>query len=141
MNDEVRNMCQEILNMDENERLDIGRESLSRMVNGLKGLGLNGEETTNLILNLTKLFVSADARCSEEEYQFFVTVTGINISRDEFFEMTNYGKDADFVNGLVELMRNADPDTRTATVLFGVALMSHNGQLSSDELRLIDSLL
>lgn len=141
MNDEVKKMCQEILNMDENERLGLGNEALRRMHNGFKELGLNNSEATNLILNLTKLFVSADARCSEEEYKFFVKVTGIEISRDEFFEMTNYGKDADFANGLIELMSNADNDTRTAAVLYGIALMSHNGQLTSDELKLIDSLL
>ena len=141
MNNEIRKMCQEILNMDEEERLGLGSESLRKMINGLKGLELNGEEITNLILNLTKLFVSADGRCSQEEYEFFVKVTGIKLSTDEFFDMTNYGKDEEFANGLVELMRAADLDTRTATVLFGIALMSHNGQLSSDELKLIDSLL
>ena len=141
MNDDIRRMCQEILNQTDEERLSLGREAFENMVRGFHELGLNSEKTVNLIQNLTKLFVSADGRCNLPEYDFYRAVTGSNISKDDFFDMTNYGKDEEFVNATCELMRHADRQTRTATILFGLALMCHDGTLKADEQILIDKLM
>lgn len=141
MNNEIKIMCQDILNQSEEERLSLGNEAVRNMVRGFRDLGLNVEKTYQLIQQLTRLFVSADGKCGQKEFEFYKAVTGSKISSDDFFDMTNYGKNEDFVDDIVDLMREADNKTRTATIIYGLALMCHDGTLTVDEQNIIDRLL
>ena len=141
MDAELRKMCQSILNEEPQEKVNIAVHALNDFIEGLKGLGCNDEEITNLIIHLVRILVSADGKCSGAEYSFFRAVTGIDMDIDTFYDMTNGGLDDDYVNEFANLMKKADSKTRTSMVLFAVTFLASDHTLTVAEQDLIDKLL
>lgn len=141
MDAKLLDMCQEILDSSPDEKVGLGKKALAEAIKGFKRLGCSDKQISDLIIQTTRLFVSADGSCGAAEYNLFRTITGMDISKDDFYDMTNRGLDPEFVNAYVELMREADKDTRIAVILYGAAVMTSDNTLTVAEQKLIDKLL
>ena len=141
MTEEVKQMIQQILDSSDEDKVALGQQSLSRFLNGLKENGFNDDDLPKIIVAITRLFVSADKHCSEKEYRFFKNVTEIDISYQEFYEMTTGGADIEYVKSVLGFIVGLNKEERVAVVLFGVALLSSDNVVEYKELRLIDTII
>ena len=141
MTEEVKQMIQEILDSSDEEKIALGKESLGRFLKGLSDNGVENDLLVNIICGVTRLFVSADKHCSEREYNWFKNVTEIDLSYEEFYEMTNGGTDAEFVAGMMEFIKALNKDDRIAVILYGVALLSSDNVVEYKEISLIDTIM
>ena len=101
-NDFLRN----VLNLEPQKKVELAHSALAAFIDGLKKAGRSDEEISAAIMNLTKLFVSADRTFVADEYSFFRAVTGIDVDVETFYNVTNGGSAQDFV----EEPRNWHPD-------------------------------
>ena len=141
MNDELREVLQEILDLNFDEKVELGGRALAQLANNLPSYGLNDDEITAFILSTTRLFVSADLECGQSEYDFFRAVTGVNLSVEEFYDMTNQGRDEKFLEDALQVVSQLSGEDRKNMLLYGVALLSCDNVLKVDELKMIDLIL
>ena len=141
MDAEIKRMCELVLRASPEDRVLGARKSLDVFVTGCKAEGIDDDAISNLIIGIVRLFVSADSSCHGAEFSFFKAVTGIeDISEDQFYDMTNCGKDPDFVELMVKGIKSFDIETRSAAILFGVAFLTADLELTDEELELIEKL-
>ena len=131
----------EITKMTPEQKLLMGRNSLVLLKRGLEEGGISRSNIPNVIKMFTRLLVSADRTCAEEEYQFFLNVTGMQMTRDEFYEMTNGGADKEFIEGAFELIDILDEADRTALVCYAAALLSCDNSFKVSEFSLLDRIM
>ena len=141
MTDEIIQMIQQILDYSDEQKVDLGKESLGRFLNGLMQGGIEEKDLPQFIVAFTRLFVSADRKCSQKEFEFFTNVTGIKMSYQDFYEMSNGGASPEYVKGLLEWVSKLNKDDRIALILYGVALLSSDNVVEQKELVLIDQIL
>ena len=139
MDAEIKQICEEIVKSSAEEKVKRARGSLAVLLQGLEKAGLNDDQKRGFVFNIVKLFVSADASCTGYEYSFFKAVTGIEpITKDQFYAMTNHGRDPQFVDAMVEAIGAFDSETKCAIVYFGVTFLASDLELTQDEFALID---
>lgn len=141
MNDNLRQTLQEIVNMSDEDKVNLGKDALSRFVKGLMEGGIEKKDISDYIIALTKLFVSSDRKCSAEEYSFFRAVTGLELSSEDFYNMTNGGSDPDFIKASFKFLSILTPEDRTAAIVYGSALISCDDSVNIQEFALIDTIL
>ena len=141
MDDVILNEVENILHLSFEEKVDLGRDSLGRLVRGLKEGGLDKEQVSNVIWGLIRLFVSADKRCSNAEYVLFKEITQLDISEDEFYERTNGGADEEFKKAILDFISILTREDAVHAIVFGVTVMSSDGIIAKGEYDLIDQLM
>lgn len=119
----------------------LGREALGRTMAGLEKAGHDDKEITAAVMNLTKLFISADQRFNESEYSYWRAVTGVDISAEDLYNITNGGKDEEFVQSSLEFFKSLDEETRSSAFMFGVCMLACDRQFDIEESELIQRIL
>ncbi len=137
----MADVFQKFLSLSREERIDAARGAAGTICDFCSKQGLSDEDTVGFFCNVTKLFVSVDRSCEQGEYELFNAITGFKLSTDEFFNMTNYGSNAEFVQGMLECIKSMDEDTRYAVAVFGGCVCSADGEMTDAEKRMIASVL
>ena len=137
LNDFLRN----VLNLEPQKKVELAHDALSAFIDGLRKAGRSDEEISTAIMNLTKLFISADRSFVADEYSFFRAVTGIDVDVETFYNVTNGGAAQDFVEESFKFFRSLDKDTRDAGFMYGVAVMSCDDNIDFNESSLIQEIL
>ena len=135
MNKEFKDYLQEIVNLSFGELVDLGIDVLTRAKKHL-----DDDEFDNFVWAVTRAFVSADGDCTRKEFELFRAITGYDGSTDHFYEMTNNGRDPDFLNTLYKALNVIDYDAKRKLLLFGIIITAADGTISSDEIALIDAM-
>ena len=141
MNESIRTMLKKVVDATPEQRINMGKENLHSLMLGLKDYGFSEKEITVIVMNLTRLFVSADLSCSEPEYVFFCAVTGAKVTREYFFEMTNNGRDPKFVEDTLDFLGQFYEKEKIAALMYGVALMCSDRKVHLDEETLVEAIL
>ncbi len=141
MNAELKEFLQSILEMSFEEKVGLGKSALAEFTHALADYGLSDNEIGASIVGFTRLFVSADYDCGREEYEFFKAVTGQYISESDFYDLTNHGRDTDFLQSAGEYLDSMTFEQRRAIVIYGVALLSCDNVLKVDEIKMIEAIL
>lgn len=141
MDQEFKDFLQSIVNLSEKEKVNIGVNALSKFYNGLVKGGIPENDVPTYIIALTKLFVSADQKCNRAEYDFFRAVTGLDLSADKFYDLTNGGRDPEFKKACFEFLSVLNNEDKTAAVMYGCALLSCDDTINLQEIELIQEIL
>ena len=141
ISENMKNLLDEILKASPEEKVKLGAEVLNTFHNNLTKNGVNGETIAKIILNLTRFFVSADSSCSPYEHSYFSAVSGIKVSYEEFYKLTNGGRDPEFVDDTLKFLNGLDEETRTAAITYGIAMLSSDLKYSEVELAVIAKML
>ena len=123
------------------QKVATGKGALQRLISGLRAGKLNDEQISSLLTAFTKMFVSADKDCNNYEYDFFKKVTGSNISKQEFYDMTNFGSNSEYVDKVFEFIHILDHEDRVALIIYGACLVSADGVVTYPEASIIDRIL
>ena len=135
MNKEFKDFLQEIVNLSFGELVDLGIDILTRAKKHL-----DDDEFDNFVWAVTRAFVSADGDCGRKEYELFRAITGYDGSTDHFYQMTNNGRDDDFLKTLYKALNVINPDAKSKLLLFGIVITAADGTISSDEIALIEAM-
>lgn len=122
-----------VLETSDEYKVILGKFYLEQFIKGLEKGGLSDKEIGDMVLDFTKLLVSADQDCSEKEYTFFANVTGISMSYDDFFERTNGGKSEDFIKAMFDFVKILTREDRFSLIFFGIALLCSDDTVTVDE--------
>ena len=141
LRDELIQMAYSITKMNDEAKRAIGISALSNLKEGLEDGGIDPGDIPGCIRMFTKLLVSADRACNEKEYVYFKEVTGIKLTYDEFFEMTNCGTDEEFIDEAFELIDILDRHDRIALVSYAAALLSYDNSFKVGEFKLLDRIM
>lgn len=141
MDAQLRKVMDEAVRLDVNGRIGVASEAVGRIIGPLVEAGNSKDDITSFFIAITKMFVSADKSCDDDEYNLFCKATGINMSTDDFFDMTNYGSNEEFISNLLDVIHPLSPDVRQAICIYGIMLVSSNRSLSSDEIRIIERVI
>lgn len=133
----MADIFEQFLGMSRSERVDAAKGACGEIVRFCKGEGLEDKDVINFLCALTKLFVSVDRSCQQAEYELFVDVTGFELSGKEFFEMTNYGGEREFVDAVLEVVGAMNEDGKQAVAIFGLCICSADGEVTAEEKAMI----
>lgn len=134
---ELDGIINDILKMDIAERVAFGQKALKIFCRGLHEGGLDDDHIRQAIANFTKLFVSADRHCHGDEYSYFKAITGLDISPENFYKMTNNGADPKFIDASLECVNILRSNDRMAVALYGAALLACDDKVTDDEKALL----
>ena len=134
-------MLQNLLDASPAEKVGYAVEALTEFANGLHAKGLDESEIKKQIEDVTKLFVSADLDCVGDEYSFYKAVTGFELSPEEFYDVTNGGRDPNFMKECFGFLSTLDQRTKVAACLYGFSVLSCDDKITADECKLVDIIL
>ena len=127
--------------MSDSERLKLAKLSLNTIYIELEKCGVKNGDAGAFIVGTIKFFVSADRSCSKEEYMLINKIYNINISYNDFYNMTNHGADIDFVRTFDALVQTFTSDGKVALCLFGICILSCDGKITVEEQKMFDRIL
>lgn len=121
-------------------RVSIAKDITSKLIADLKALDIKTEDVTGLLINIFKLFVSADRKARRDEYDLFVKLFDLDIDTDTFFNLTNYGSDKEFVAKMDELVDAAPVDVAVNIVTLGILIITADGEATAEEIALLEKI-
>ena len=136
MNQVIRDFLQGMVDLEYEDMVINAREAAADVLKYV-----NREDAYTLFDATTKAFVSADGNCGQDQWQMFKDIFNNNISYDDFFAMTNYGRDKDFLSNLKAAYRVIPDKARTDLIFLGIILTCSDGTINTAEQDLVDYLL
>lgn len=128
---------EEYMELPRRERIARAKQCASNIYNYSLEQGLTEEQSIDMLCHLTKLFVSVDRVCEQGEYDLFVSVTGADMTYDEFFELTNGGGNKDYVDAVLGVVKTMDEDLKGDVAMFGLCMCSADGDVTEAERMMI----
>ena len=138
---EARAVLQTLLDTSDKDREEYGREGYYLLTMYLTQVGIKGKEFDDLIMNVTKLFVSADKSCHISELLYFEHVTNQIFEPKVFYNMTNGGADPSFVRHMLLRLFKLDRYPLEYLLRFIAGLITSDGEVTTNELKLYDTIM
>ena len=123
------------------ERVYLGRDAYKELCEALAEMNLKKQYVDTYIQLTVRAFVSADKVCDELEKDIFNAITGAGFTFEQFAEYSDYGSGAEFVEKYDELVDAGTPKLKTATSIFGLCIMAHDGVVTESEKALLEKIL
>lgn len=133
-------LMSQVLNLSVKDRIELGKQTLKDTMTVLSNHGVASNDTAYYIVNLIKLFVSADKICSQEEYDIVRAITEVNFTKERFIKLTKGGYDKEFVNKVYAVIDKLNLDEKKAICLFGLSILASDEMLTKEEQDLFDRL-
>ena len=141
MHPKFDDFLENIVNLEDEQKEEIGRTALKDIYKRLhEREDCSREECAQWVIDITKLFVSADKKTAIKEYEFFKNVTGIDLTSDEFYNATNHGSDEEFVRKMIIRFKDLYKETRQAILVYAAALTSSDDSIIGGEIDLFEQL-
>lgn len=141
MTEQLKQALQDIVNLSDEQKYDLGKDSLNKFLNGLARRGIPKDQLPGILFGFVKFFVTADGKTTNGEYDFFVHVTGINVPPQEFARFAAEGDLAELQASAYNFASMLNDEDREALALFGAALLSADDTITQEEADMIDRLL
>lgn len=123
-----------VFDMDEEKRADMARLGVVKIMEWAQD---NGKDGAELVLDYFKLFVSADQSCDWQERELFIKALGIDISSEQFYELTNHGANSDFIEKMVALTNKMDKETKQYVIILGIVILCADDRATVAEQKLL----
>lgn len=136
-----RDFLTQTLNLSPREKVVIAHGALEKIIIYAESLDASKEDIIDLILNLTKLFVSSDVKLVKDEYDFFRAVTDFEVDSNRFYELTNGGADPDFIDHSLEFFSHLPKDVLEAVLTYGMMVMACDDNIDYQESDLIKRII
>lgn len=133
---DVKELMQKVVNLSFEEKVSVGKDALCETIDILKKHELKDDDIAPFIFALVKLFVSADKKCSKDELNLVNAITDLNMSYDDFFDLTNNGSDPRFVTEFDELIDTLEADEKSSICLFGLCILAADDTITAQEQQL-----
>ena len=125
------------IRLDPEQRVDLAKNCILRVCKGFERLGLHEEEISRKICDFIRLFVSADKKCSYEEYELINSIYEFDMPYKEFYDLTNGGSQHDFVDLTDQYIDSLDADLKYNICLFGLCILVSDDKVTEEEYSLL----
>ena len=141
MNAQLKEIYQNYLKQSEQERIAVAQNATAAIAGFLTESGLSSKESLNFYLNIIRLFVSADRRCSQEEVDLFNKILGLSYSYEDFFNLTNGGANPEFVKVMDDIIDTMPEEPKIAVCVLGLTFLAADGELKENEIEIFEKIL
>lgn len=133
----MEDFFQMALDASHEERVSNARTACAVIIDYFERQNVQRQDIMKILCAFTRLFVSVDRSCEQGEYELFNDVTKLNLSTDQFFELTNRGTDRQFVSDVLEIISEMDDETKKAVAVFGACICSADHEITAAEKQMI----
>ena len=141
MDAKLENLFKQTFNLSPKDKVMVARGALGEISKYLDSIGCTSEQISALIINATRLFVSADRRTVNDEFAIFKAITEAKIDANYFYNMTNNGADPEFVEATLDLVKTFSHDARVAVLSYGLMIMSADDSIDYKETAIVKRFL
>lgn len=124
----------------DDELVKLAVHATSNLFEYFESINVSDDEQAGFIIDLFKLFVSADRYVSEQEYALFLRLlneTPDYLSSPEFYEMMNGGADKDFIDTMVNKIKALPEEMKLNAVSVGLAIICIDHEVTMPEYDII----
>ncbi|MCR4911770.1 MAG: hypothetical protein K5925_04535 [Bacilli bacterium] len=141
MNAKLQDIYSNYLNQTEEERIAVAQKATAAIAGFFSESGLTQKESLNFYINIVRLFVSADRRCSQQEVNLFNKILGVDYSYEDFFNLTNGGSNPEFVKAMDDIIDTMPEEPKIAVCVLGLTLLAADGELKESEIDIFERIL
>ena len=134
-------LYKEYVNYDHAQRVEIARTAAGRILAALEQNGIEDEIKFSFLIDIVKLFVSADKKCSESECELFNDVIGTSLSYEQFFHLTNGGADPHFIAGIDNIIDSLSGDIKAEICFFGLTILCADDTFTQEEREIFEKII
>ena len=126
------------IDLNYDQKVTLGRKCVQEISDGLFAIGFSEEMASTRICDCIRLFVSADKKCSQEEYCLVKDIYEFtDMSYDEFFDFSNGGTNPRFITAMDAFIDALDPELKHYICLFGLCLLVSDDKVTREEYALL----
>ena len=141
MNAKLQDIYSNYLNQSEEERITVAQKATAAIAGFFSESGLTQKESLNFYINIVRLFVSADRRCSQQEVNLFNKILGADYSYEDFFNLTNGGSNPEFVKAMDDIIDTMPEEPKIAVCVLGLTFLAADGELKESEIDIFERIL
>ena len=108
------------------------------VMQGLRDLGYSVAKINETLLGIWRLFVSADLSADRPEYDLYVKLTGSHLTTQQFFDLTNRGREEQFLKSTLDWLHSLSNELYSNIFTLGGYILTSDGPLSKDEVKLVE---
>ena len=126
------------------ELVKLAIHATKNLFNYFESVNVSGDEQAGFLIDLFKLFVSADRYVSEQEYGLFLRLineTPDYLSPSQFYGMTNGGADKEFVDSMINKIKALPEEAKLNAVSIGLAIICIDHEVTMPEYDIIYKIL
>lgn len=134
---DLQDMFQQYLDMDTEERNNIAQEASNEILSVFEQT-FEGDSMFEAYLQMFSIFCSADGELQYEEYELFTTITGTEVSYDDFFSaMQNELENTD-IDEFFGFANDQGDDFMGSLIVLAICIFTCDGTLTVSEQEFID---
>jgi len=127
--------------MDAELRVELAKDCVLKMCDGFARLGMNEEQMSEKICDVIRLFVSADRRCSPQEFELINAIYEFDMTYQEFYDLTNGGAQVEFIMAMDHYIDSLEKSLKSHIGMFGLCLLASDGEVTHVERALLKRIL
>lgn len=137
-NEKVKELIQQSATWDNDYRASICRGALQSIV---EELDCNSkEDIRNFVVALIRVGVSADRSCDQAELDLYRAAIDPEIKGQDFYEMTNGGRDPELIEAIDENIDHFTDDAKFACCTLVLCFITADHKVTDEEAKLIQKL-
>lgn len=130
-------LMQQVVNLDIEEKVRLGKEFFKKTKEICVSNGLKDKEVGTFIKDLLHLFLMADNKVNDTEYELICKIVEENIDRKIFDEPFD---DIEFEEELINMIEKLSLTDKSNIFFLGVIILSFDDSITYEEIELIDNL-
>lgn len=130
-------LMQQVVNLDIEEKVRLGKEFFKKTKEICVSNGLKDKEVGAFIKDLLHLFLMADNKVNDTEYELICKIVEENIDRKIFDEPFD---DIEFEEELINMIEKLSLTDKSNIFFLGVIILSFDDSITYEEIELIDNL-
>ncbi len=137
---ELNDMFQQYLDMDDDERNAIAEEAAGAILNVFQQ-HFEGDDLFEAFLQMFSIFTMADSEITYEEYELFTSITGTEVSFDDFYNAIQNTYENTDIDEFFGFATEQDEDFMGELCVLAICILTCDGTLSVSEQEFIDEYL
>ncbi len=130
-------LMQQVVNLDIEQKVRLGKEFFKKTKEICVSNGLKDKEVGAFIKDLLHLFLMADNKVNDTEYELICKIVEENIDRKIFDEPFD---DIEFEEELINMIEKLSLTDKSNIFFLGVIILSFDDSITYEEIELIDNL-
>ena len=130
---ELKEILQDLVNKDFDDLVELAAGAHERLIRALMDKGANDDQITTYLISTIKFFVSADKECKYAERDLINKSFDLDLTAEEFFDMTNCGSDPSFKETYFKVTKSGGEEIGIAAYILGAIILASDETISVDE--------
>lgn len=131
------NKYNEYLGYSKEKLCEIGCTNGAKLIEKMDEFYKDQDESFAKFMTIYGSFVAIDSKVTQEEYEFFIKITGVSASYDEFLDAIKDSSKYNVIEAIDQFV-DANEDMKELVINMGLAICAYDGEISEEEKVLIE---